>query len=47
MNMQTGSFQGPWMVSVGEEGEGHSVQKGQRWKRCGNQHCGKSSKVLV
>ena len=47
MNMQAGSFQEPWEVSVGEEGKGHSMQKGQRQKRCGNQHCGKSRKTIM
>jgi len=47
VNMQAGSFQEPWEVSVGEEGKGHSMQKGQRQKRCGNQHCGKSRKTIM
>ena len=28
----------PERVSVGEEGEGHSMQKGRTQKRCWNQH---------
>lgn len=35
-----------YLASVREEGGGHSMQKGQRQKRCGNQHCGKSRKTI-